>query len=142
MSCKKNCQQEAISSANNFFHLINLLKCHQSLKMPSSRFGGLQFFVRWQTSSFLDSYPSWAHLILQTWQHINCVSGWTKYFACLRCKQGCKNKKLMSTKVSNFLQTPNSIFCRSGNKAHHGVRIIHVSILSRLSVTRKCYLIT
>ena len=62
--CKKLCQQEAISSANDYF--FSPTKIFQSSKMPLRRFGGLQFFVRRQTPLFLESYPSSGHLILHT----------------------------------------------------------------------------
>ena len=54
---KKICQQEAISSMNFFFfHQTSFLKCHQSSKMLSKRFGGVQFLVRQQMPLFLNSY--------------------------------------------------------------------------------------
>ena len=65
--CKKICQQAAISRANDFSHLPeNFLKCHQTSKMWSSRFGGLQFFVRQKNSLFLHSYTSLCHLSSRT----------------------------------------------------------------------------
>ena len=76
--CKKLCQQEPVSSANDVFHLPKLLmSCHQTSKMPSRIFGGLQSFVRRQNPLFLASYPSWGHLISRTWPR-NVASGYTK----------------------------------------------------------------
>ena len=75
--------------------------------MPSRRFGGPLFFVRWQYPSFLDSYPSLDPLISRTIPIkvllIN-VSGCKKNFACLRYEQGFKNEKLV---ITNF-----QIFCK------------------------------
>ena len=51
---------------------------------------------------FLDSYPSLGHVISWTWPikvPLIDISGYTEKFACLRCKQGCKNKKLV---MKNF----------------------------------------
>ena len=60
-------QQEPVSSANDVFHLPKLLmSCHQTSKMPSRIFGGLQSFVRRQNPLFLASYPSSGHLISRT----------------------------------------------------------------------------
>ena len=54
---------EAISSANDLFHQpkFSQVSPKLSLKMPSGKFGGLQFLIR-QRKSFLP----W-HLILRTW---------------------------------------------------------------------------
>ena len=54
---------EAISSANDRFHLPKFSQVSPKLssKMPSRKFGGLQFLIR-QRKSFLP----W-HLILRTW---------------------------------------------------------------------------
>ena len=64
--CKKICQQEAISSANDFSNYQNFLDCHQTSKMPLRTFGGVQFFARQQNPLILDSYPLSGHLISQT----------------------------------------------------------------------------
>ena len=41
-----------------------------------------------------------------------------KSFMCLQCDQGYKNGKLITKTFPNtFLQTPNSTFCRSVNRA-------------------------
>ena len=62
--CKTICQQEAISSANDFSNFQNFLDCHQTSKMPlRTYFGGIQFFARQQNPLILDSYPSSGHLI-------------------------------------------------------------------------------
>ena len=47
-----------------FFHQTSFLKCHQSSKMLSKRFGGVQFLVRYQTPLFLNSYSLLGHLPL------------------------------------------------------------------------------
>jgi len=87
---KKTCQQEAISSANGFlfFPCQNFLNCHQTSKMPSRTFGGLQFFVGQQ-----NPYFPW-QLILRRLilfcehdQHkvpLNDISNYTKNIAWLR----------------------------------------------------------
>ena len=67
---KKICQQEAIPSVNNFIHLPNFWKCHQTSKMLSRSFGGLQCFVRQQNPLLLDSHPLQGHLILRIGQII------------------------------------------------------------------------
>ena len=77
-----------------FFHLPKLLSCHQTSKVPSRIFGGLQSFVRRQNPLFLASYPSSRHLISRTWLW-KVPSGYTKKFTCLRCDQGCKNEKTL-----------------------------------------------
>ena len=65
---KKKCQQKAISGATIFFfHFSKFLKYHQTSKMPSRRFRGLQFFARRHNHLFLDSCPSSGHLISWTW---------------------------------------------------------------------------
>ena len=96
---KKICQKEVISSVNDFFHLP---KCHQTSK---EKFWRPTIFVRQQNPLFLDSYPLSGYLISQTWP-INVplieVSGYTKNFPCLRCKQGCKKNILVITKLSIF----------------------------------------
>ena len=56
---------------------------------------------------FLDSYPSSGHVISRTWPikvPLIDISGYTENFACLRCEQGCNNKKLV---MKNF-----QIFCK------------------------------
>ena len=56
---------------------------------------------------FLDGCPSLGHVISRTWPikvpFID-ISGYTEKFACLRCEQGCKNRKLV---MKNF-----HIFCK------------------------------
>ena len=65
--CKKLRQQKPVSSANDVFHRPKLLmSCHQTSKMPSRIFGGLQSFVRRLNPLFLASYPSSGHLISRT----------------------------------------------------------------------------
>ena len=39
------------------------------------------------------------------------------YYFTIRCEKGCKSKKMVIAEFSNFLQTPNYIFCRSANRA-------------------------
>ena len=41
------------------------------------------------------------------------VFGYSETFACLRCKHGYKNEKLVTIRFLHFLQTPNFIFCGS-----------------------------
>ena len=100
-----------------FFTFQNFLKSHQTSK---EKFWRPTIFVRQQNPLFLDSYPLSGYLISQTWP-INVplieVSGYTKNFPCLRCKQGCKKNILVITKLSIFLHRPNSTFCRSANRA-------------------------
>ena len=69
-------------------------------------------FVSWLLSFIRSSY-------LGTWPLIVSfvdVFGYTKTCTCLRCEQGCKNEKLVTTKFSNFLQTPTLFFCHSANR--------------------------
>ena len=88
--------------------------------MHSRRFGSPLFFVRRQNPLFLDGYPSLGPLISRTTPIkvplIN-VSGCKKNFACLRYEQGSENEKLEITNFQIFLQTQNSIFRRSANRA-------------------------
>ena len=107
------CQQEAISSTNGFFTDQNFLKCHQTSKIPSRRFGSPLFFVRQQNPLFLDGYPSLDPLISRTIPIkvplIN-VSGCNKNFACLRYEQGFKNEKLVITNFQIFCKRQTLIF--------------------------------
>ena len=69
-------------------------------------------FVFWQLSFIRSSY-------LGTWPLIVSfvdVFGYTKTCTCLRCEQGFKNEKLVTTKFSNFLQTLTLFFCHSANR--------------------------
>ena len=68
---------------------------------------------------FFDSYPSSDHLIREH-DHLQFLQltffGYTKTCTCLRCEQGFKNEKLVTTKFSNFLQTLTLFFCHSANR--------------------------
>ena len=107
--CKKSgCQQEAISSKNDFFHLPNFLSCHQTSKMPSR---GLQFFVMIRRHSFVPWQPSYFVTDQLTFLVIRKIS---------RVSDANKVEKTKSRWLQNFqifLQTPNSIFRRCANMA-------------------------
>jgi len=77
----------------------------QTLKMSSSRFRGLQFFVTRQ-----NPWPIKVLLIDFSGYTKNCV-GW------LGGEQCCKNEKLVITKISIFSPLPISSVCCSANKA-------------------------
>ena len=114
---KKSVKRKSFLVWTIFFTFQNFLKCHQTSK---EKFWRPTIFVRQQNPLFLDSYPLSGYLISQTWP-INVplieVSGYTKTFPCLRCKQGCKKNILVITKLSIFLHRPNSTFCHSANRA-------------------------
>ena len=85
--------------------------------MPSRRFGGLQFFCLATTKILCSSMSILPQVILfhkhdQDSSLID-VFGYSETFACLRCKHGYKNKKLVTIGFLKFLQTPNFIFCCS-----------------------------
>ena len=96
------------SSTKIFSTVTKLQRCHQE------HFGGSQKACTVLSDNkilcslvFLDSYPSSGHVISRTWPikvPLIDISGYTEKFACLRCQQGCKNKKLV---IKNF-----QIFCK------------------------------
>ena len=75
-------------------------------------FQSTKLFVSWQLSFIRSSYLGTWPLIVSSVD----VFGYTKTCTCLRCEQGCKNKKLVTTKFSNFLQTLTLFFRHSANR--------------------------
>ena len=91
------CQQRDIPSARTtFFTYQNFLKCSQTSKMSSWIYGGLHLIFcerdRLIYSSF--NWHFWLHETFRVSQH-----------------HGTK-RKIANYKIFNFLQNPNSIFCR------------------------------
>ena len=95
------------------FTYQNFLNCHQTSKMPSRTFWrqpkSLHCFVRQQNPLFLGllwqlSFIG-ADVISWIWPitvPLIDISGYTEKFACLRCEQGCKNKRLVMKSFQIF----------------------------------------
>ena len=120
MFCKKICQDEAISSANDFFHRPIFSQVSLKFKDAVEKIGGLKFFVRQQTPLFFDSYHLLGHLISRTgpikvlsFEVCGCRKIWGVSY--IYVKQEVLKQKIGEYKIFSLL--PNSIFCPSANRA-------------------------
>ena len=98
-----------------FSTVTELQRCHQE------HFGGSQKTYTVLSGNkilcslvFCDSYPSLGHVISRTWPikvPLIDISGYTEKFACLRCEQGCKNKRLVVNNI--FSHSVSRALCKN-----------------------------